>query len=218
MNRFTIVILIFATYVGVNGLVSMFSQNFHFNYLLSAFLVAVLVYYFYGFAERARPVPNNCIKTPYPIVYRNCDNSNFRASFYCLPYLDLLRSEYVWGFEVSGMKICKDEDEPSGWEKAKISNISEKFGRECERLPEAEEMLVIGCNMNKINKTICILKENNIKADNFKYGKYWCTDVSIWGNVKPKVIYPQAGNFLKIIRSRYQPKNLNEVFFVRKIV
>ena len=83
------------------------------------------------------------------------------------------------------------------------------------RLPDAAEMLIISHKMKKIDKVIALLKQNGVKADEFSFGKYWCVDIGLGGKVVPKVLFPRAGNWLKALASRYKPKDLKEVFFVR---
>ena len=101
MKKFAIILLIFGVCIGVHGLVGLFCQNPCFDYLISAFFVAILVGLFYQWKERAVPMPTQCIRTPCPIVYRNSE----RDFLYCLPYLDLLRTDDVWGVEVAGIKV-----------------------------------------------------------------------------------------------------------------
>jgi hypothetical protein len=216
MKNFTIISFIFGICIGVHGLVSLFCKNPYLDYLIAALGVAVLVWLLYRLEEKTRLLPNKCIKTPCPIVYRKRENDYSGSSLYCLPYLDLLRTDMVWGFEIAGaIKISKNESEPSGWEKAKINKSALCSNNFNVRLPDAIEMLIIGHNMQKIDKTVAILKENGVKADDFSFGKYWCVDAGLFGKVIPKVVYLRAGNWLKILSSRYKPKDLKQVFFVR---
>ena len=215
MKNIAIIILVFGICIGVHGIVNLFCENPYFDYLIAAFGVAVLVWLLYRMEEKARPLPNKCIPTPLPIVYRKREN-DYGRSLYCLPYLDLLRTDMVWGFEIAGaIKISKNEAEPSGWEKAKISKSALSSKNFNVRLPDAIEMLIIGHNIKKIDKTIAILKENDVKADNFSFGKYWCVDAGMFGKVVPKVVYLHAGNWLKVLFSRHKPKDLKQAFYVR---
>ena len=170
----------------------------------------------YRLEEKGKPLPAKCIKTPFPIVYRKSPNDYGHGPLYCLPYLDLLRTDLVWGFEIAGaIKISKDEDKPSGWEHAKISKSALCSRNFNVRLPDAVEMLIIGHNMKKIDKTVAILKENGVRADDFSFGKYWCVDAGLLGKLIPKVVYLRAGGWLKVLFSRYKPKDLKQVFYVR---
>lgn len=216
MKKFTIILFVFGICIGVHGIVSFFCENPYFDYLIAAFGVAVLVWLLYRLEEKMKPLPCKCIKTPCPIVYRQSKNDYGQGPLYCLPYLDLLRSDMVWGFEIADtIKISKDEAKPSGWEYAKISKSSLCSKNFNIRLPDAVEMLIIGHNMKKIDKTVAILNKNDIKADDFSFGKYWCVDAGLFGKVIPKVVYLRAGNWLKILFSRYRPKDLKQVFYVR---
>ena len=192
---------------------SLFCKNPFFDYLFAGLLTAVLIYLFYRLEEKFKPLPQDCIKMPCPIVYYNSENN----TLYSLPYLDLLRTDKVWGFEIADIVIYKDELSPGGWEKAKINIKAASTKKISLRLPDYAEMMIIGCNMSKITKVIRMLKKNGIQADEFTFGKYWYVDVSLSGKTVPKVIYPRAGSIFKIFASRYKPKDLKEVFFVRAV-
>ena len=194
---------------------SLFCTNPYFDYLLAAFLVAVLLAMLYKLDERLKPLPDKCIKTPCLIVYRQCENDYGKGPLYSLPYLDLLRLDLVWGFEIADIRICKTDAGPSGWEGAKISRDTLQSRKINVRLPDIIEMLIIGHNMKKIDQTIKLLNEHNVKADEFSFGNYWCVDAGLFGQIIPKVVYLRAGNWRKVLSSRYKPKNLKQVFYVR---
>lgn len=215
MKKIVIIAFIFGICIGAHGFVSLFCKNPFFDYLISGFLAAVLIYLVYRFEQNTRPLPHKCIKTPCPIVYRDSEYNYGGSPLYCLPYLDLLRIDLVWGFEIADIKICKDDAKPSGWTDAKISRDSLCSKNVNMRLPDATEMLIISHKMKKIDKVIALLKQNGVKADEFSFGKYWCVDIGLGGKVVPKVLFPRAGNWLKALASRYKPKDLKEVFFVR---
>ena len=213
MNKLTIILFIFGLFVGAYGIVGIFCQNPYYVYLIAGFLAAVLIYLLYKQEEKFKPLPPDCIKTPYPIVYRNDENN----TLCCLPYLDLRRTEHVWGFALDSIKICKDETMYSDTKRAKQLAEIHRF-REIEVcLPDCYVMLIIGCNIKKIDRLINLLNENAVEADHFSYGRYWCADTSLWGKLILKVIFPRAGNFIKIISSRYRPQDPREVFYVRLV-
>lgn len=215
MKKIVIIAFIFGICIGAHGFVGLFYKNPFFDYLVSGFLTAILIYLAYRFDQKTRPLPYKCIKTPCPIVYRNSEYNYGGSHLYCLPYLDLLRADLVWGFEIADIKICKTDAKPSGWTNAKISRDSLCSKNVNMRLPDAAEMLIISHKMKKIDKVIALLKQNGVKADEFSFGKYWCVDIGLGGKVVPKVLFPRAGNWLKALASRHKPKDLKEVFFVR---
>lgn len=215
MKKIVIIAFIFGICIGAHGFVGLFYKNPFFDYLVSGFLTAILIYLAYRFDQKTKPLPYKCIKTPCPIVYRNSEYNYGGSPLYCLPYLDLLRADLVWGFEIADIKICKDDAKPSGWTDAKISRDSLCSKNVNMRLPDAAEMLIISHKMKKIDKVIALLKQNGVKADEFSFGKYWCVDIGLGGKVVPKVLFPRAGNWLKALASRHKPKNLKQVFFVR---
>ncbi len=215
MKKIVIIAFIFGICIGAHGFVGLFYKNPFFDYLVSGFLTAILIYLAYRFDQKTKPLPYKCIKTPCPIVYRNSEYNYGGSHLYCLPYLDLLRADLVWGFEIADIKICKDDAKPSGWTDAKISRDSLCSKNVNMRLPDAAEMLIISHKMKKIDKVIALLKQNGVKADEFSFGKYWCVDIGLGGKVVPKVLFPRAGNWLKALASRHKPKNLKQVFFVR---
>ena len=213
MNKFTIIVFIFGLFVGAYGIVGVFCQNPYYVYLIAGFLAAVMIYLLYKQEEKFKPLPPDCIRTYCPIVYRNDENN----TLYCLPYLDLRRTEQVWGFALDGIKISKEEFRYSNTEQAKkLAEIHElRKIKVC--LPDWYVMLIIGCNMKKVDRLISLLNENAVKADCFSYGRYWYAETSLWGKLVLKVIFPHAGNFFKIISSRYRPQDLKEVFYVRLV-
>ena len=213
MNKFIIILFIFGLFVGVYGIVGAFCKNPYYVHLIAGFLAAVLIYLLYKQEEKFKPLPPDCIETSYLIVYRNDENN----TLYSLPYLDLRRTEQVWGFALDGIKISKEEAQYSNTEQAKqLAEIHElQKIKVC--LPDWYVMLIIGCNIKKIDRLIKLLNENAVKADRFSYGHYWCADTGIWGKLILKVIFPRAGSFIKIISSRYRPQDLKEVFYVRLI-
>lgn len=212
MKKLLIILFVFGLCVGMHGLVSLFCQNPYFDYLISAFLVAIVFALFYRLQERTVPLPNQCIRTPCPIVYRNSE----RDFLYSLPYLDLLRRHDVWGVEIAGIKISKKNKEAS-WVNAKAYFKNGEYRNIGVRLPDAIEMLVIATKIKKFEKTIELLQHYEIVADKFAYGEYWCVDVNFLGRIIPKVIYPHVGNFFKVLCSRKKPENTKQVYFVRLI-
>lgn len=211
MKQFTIIMFVFGLCIGTHGIVSLFCTNPYFNYLISGFMTAVLVYLIYVLEEKSKPLPPDCVKTPCRIVYRN----GKKNTLYNLPYLDLKRSDNVWGFEIADITIYKEELTPSNWKMAQINSRASGTNKIKTRLPDLVEMLIIGSNMKKIDLTIKILKDNGVDADEFSFGKYWCAGVNLSYKLIPEVIYPRAGNLLKLFKSKYKPKNLQEVFYVR---
>ncbi|MBQ8481273.1 MAG: hypothetical protein IJ532_01910 [Alphaproteobacteria bacterium] len=212
MKKLTIILFIFGVCIGFHGLVGMFCQNHYFDYLISAFLVAIVLGLIYQWTERTIPLPTQCIRTPCPIVYRNSE----RDFLYCLPYLDLLRTNDVWGVEVADIKVSK-KNNIANWKKAK-SYLKEGEHRNIGvRLPDVVEMLIIVAKIKKFEKTIRILEENKVNAERFSYGKYWYVDMNLLGKITPKIIYPHAGKFFKTLCSRKKPTDLKEVFYVRLV-
>ena len=212
MKKFAIILLIFGVCIGVHGLVGLFCQNPCFDYLISAFFVAILVGLFYQWKERAVPMPTQCIRTPCPIVYRNSE----RDFLYCLPYLDLLRTDDVWGVEVAGIKVSK-KNNSENWENAKAYLKNGEYRNIGVRLPDAVEMLLIAARIKKFERTIRLLENHDIKAEKFTFGKYWCVDVNMWGKITPKIIYPHAGSFFKVLSSRQKPADIKQVYYVRLV-
>lgn len=215
MKKIVIIAFIFGICIGAHGFVGLFYKNPFFDYLVSGFLTAILIYLAYRFDQKTRPLPYKCIKTPCPIVYRNSEYNYGGSHLYCLPYLDLLRTDLVWGFEIADIKVCKTDAKPSGWVEAKISRDSLCSKNVNMRLPDVAEMLIISHNIKKIDRVTALLNENGIKADKFTFGEYWCIDAGLSGRTVPKVMFLRAGNWLKVLISRYKPKNLKQVFYVR---
>jgi hypothetical protein len=215
MKRFIIIVAVFGIYIGVHGLVSLFCKDPFYDYLIVGFLAAVLICLLYRFELKTRPLPSNCVKTPCPIVYRKSENDYGNGPLYSLPYLDLLRLDLVWGFEIADIKICKTDSKPSSWKDAKISRDTLCSQNVNIRLPDIIEMLIISHNLKKVDRVTALLNENGVKADKFTYGEYWCIDTGLSGRTVPKVVFLRAGNWLKAFMSRYTPKELKGVFFVR---
>ena len=117
--------------------------------------------------EERKNLPKECILTPCPIAYVNGDNLEI------FPYLDIRRKAEIWGIQTGNIVFKKTEENPRTFiEAVRLESLRPLVCGKKQIIPWDNHFDEAYIRRNLFNKTVEILNEYNIEADEWGCA-YW---------------------------------------------